>query len=92
MVESKERGKINILDVRIGEEIKCYNEKEKKNEFKKVKDIIHNGTKKVYQIKTISGKILECTLDHKIMTEGGKKTLQEIIEKKIKIKVEKTNI
>ena len=87
VVESKSRGKINILDVNIGEEIRCYNEKSKVDEYKKVVDIHHNGIKKVYKIKTKSGKILECTLDHKIMTPNGKKTLGEILKNKEKVKI-----
>ena len=86
-IESKSRGKINILDVNIGEEIRCYNERSKIDEYKKVVDIHHNGIKKVYRIKTKSGKILECTLDHKIMTPNGKKTLGEILKNKEKVKI-----
>ena len=86
-VISKERGEINLLDVKINEEILTYNSKIQKNEFNKVKEIHKNGIKKIYKIKTKSGKILECTLDHKIMTELGMKTLDEILEQKIKIKI-----
>jgi intein/homing endonuclease len=39
----------------------------------------------VYRIKTNSGKSLECTLDHKIMTPLGMKTLEEILEKKLEV-------
>ena len=85
VVESEERGKINILDVKIGEKIKCYNELTKNDEFNKVKDIHFNGVKKIYRIKTKSGKVLECTLDHKIMTNEGLKPLSEILENKVLI-------
>lgn len=86
-VISKKKGKINLLDVEIGEEILGYNPKENKDEFNKVKDIHKNGVKKVYRIKTKSGKILECTLDHKIMTKYGKKTLKEIMKDNLEIKI-----
>jgi DNA polymerase-3 subunit alpha len=84
-VESKERGFINILDVEVGEEILGFNEDKKTKDFFKVKKIHKNGTKRVYKIKTKSGKFLECTLDHKIMTPIGMKTLKEILEKKLEV-------
>jgi DNA-directed DNA polymerase III PolC len=83
---SKNRGIIKINNVVENEEILCYNEKECKNEYKKVKKIHINGIKKIYKIKTASGKILECTLDHKILTNYGMKTLEEIINDKLKLK------
>jgi DNA polymerase-3 subunit alpha len=87
IVTSKTRGKIPMLDVKIGEEILGYNPKSKKDEYNKVKDIHENGVKKVYKIKTSSGKVLECTEDHKIMTKEGMKTLKYIMDNKLKIKV-----
>jgi DNA polymerase-3 subunit alpha len=86
-VISEERGKINILDVKIGERILGYNPEKHQDEFNVVKNVYNNGNKKVYRIKTKSGKVLECTLDHKVMTEYGMKTLREIIDKKLKIKI-----
>ena len=85
---SEERGEIDLLDVKEGEKVLSYNTKTKKNEYNRVKKVHHNGKKKVYKIKTSSGKVLECTLDHKIMTEEGMKTLKEIIDKKLKIKIQ----
>jgi len=85
-VVSRDRGRIKILDAKIGENILTYNPVKKIDEFYPIKNKYDNGLKKVYRIKTSSGKILECTLDHKIMTEDGMKTLSEIIEKKLKIK------
>jgi len=86
-VVSEERGEIYMLSVDIGERILGYNPETREDEFNSVKDIYHNGKKKVYRIKTKSGKILECTEDHKIMTEIGMKTLREIRENKLKIKI-----
>ena len=86
-VTSEERGEIKMLEVNIGENILGYNPETKSNEFNPVKDIHNNGKKKVYRIKTKSGKVLECTQDHKVMTEFGMKTLREIIDNKFKIKV-----
>lgn len=85
IVESETRGKIKIDEVKIGESILCFNEEDCIKEYKPVKQIFNNGKKKVYRIKTKSGKILECTLEHKIMTKYGKKTLQEIINNKLEV-------
>lgn len=87
IVISEGRGEINMLDVKIGERVLGYNPETGKDEFNAVKDIHHNGKKKVYKIKTRSGKVLECTEDHKIMTENGMKTLREIRENKLKVKI-----
>lgn len=86
-VISEERGEIDMLDVKVGEKILGYNPETGKDEYNPIKDIHHNGKKKVYRIKTKSGKVLECTEDHKIMTECGMKTLKEIKENKLKIKI-----
>ncbi len=86
-VISETRGEIDMLDVKIGEKILGYNPDTCENEFNPVKDIHQNGKKKVYRIKTKSGNLLECTEDHKIMTEIGMKTLKEIIENNLKIKI-----
>jgi len=64
-----------------------YNPDTKKNEWVPVKARHNNGKKKVYRIKTSSGKILECTLDHKIMTEQGMLPLKDIIEQKLSVKI-----
>lgn len=86
-VISKNRGEINILDVKKGEKILGYNSDKHVNEYVPVKDIHNNGFKKVYKIKTKSGKTLECTENHKIMTEYGMKTLREIMDNRFKIKI-----
>lgn len=48
------------------------------------------GKKVVHKITTKSGKVLKCTLDHKIRTDEGMLTLKEIIERKKKIQVTNT--
>lgn len=88
-VTSKQRGKIKINEAIVGEEILGFNPKDKKDEFNKIKNIYNNGIKKVYRVKTKSGKILECTLDHGIMTKEGMKTLGEILKNKDKVKISK---
>jgi len=86
-VISEERGEIDLLDAKVGEKVLGHNPATGEDEYNSVKDIHHNGKKKVYRIKTTSGKVLECTLDHKIMTDSGMKTLQEIVDSKLKIKI-----
>lgn len=87
VVTSETRGNIAMLDVQVGEKILGYNPSTKENEFVPVKDKHINGKKKVFRIKTESGKILECTKDHKIMTEIGMRTLEEIIALELAVKV-----
>jgi intein/homing endonuclease len=68
-----------IKDIKIGELINS------KIGWVKVKNIYKNGSKKLYKIKTKSNKEITCTLDHKLETKEGMKTLKEIIDKKLQI-------
>lgn len=86
-VVSKKRGAINILEAEIGEEILCYNPMQKQNEYRQIINKYRNGIKNIYKVKTESGKTLECTLLHKIMTGDGMKTLQEVIDNGLKVKI-----
>lgn len=87
LVTTETRGEVAMMDVQIGEKVLGYNPDTKENEFVSVKDRHVNGRKKAFRIKTESGKILECTKDHKIMTEMGMRTLEEIMELGLKVKV-----
>ena len=80
LVETK-NGKKEIKDVKTGEEVNSV------NGFVKVKNVYQNGKKKLYKIKTASGKTLICTLDHKLQTHEGMKTLEEVISRKLKVVV-----
>ena len=80
LVETRE-GKKEIKDVKIGEEVNSI------NGFVKIKSVYQNGKKKLYKIKTASGKTLTCTFDHKLQTCEGMKTLEEIISRKLKVVV-----
>ena len=86
MVKTETRGEVYLLDVVIGEKILGYNLSTRRDEYNVVKDIHRNGIKKVYRVQMDSGKYIECTMDHKIMTMTGMKTLKEIVEQKVKIK------
>ena len=87
IVKTKDRGNVLIGEIKKGDFVECFNEKEQENEFNKVSNVHKNGSKKLYRIKTQSGKVLECTLDHKILTEFGMQRLEDIIKKDLKIKV-----
>ena len=58
-----------------------------KTGFVRVVRRFDQGIKKVYKIKTASGKTLKCTLDHEIMTDEGMMKLEDILKKKKKIEV-----
>lgn len=79
--EKKAISKIKSSD--IGKKIKC--SENGTAIYKQIKKKIHSGKKKMYKIFTESGKQLICTLEHKIMTHEGMKTLKEIIEQDLEI-------
>jgi len=89
-VLSKNRGNINILEVKINEEILTFDTKNRIQVYKKVKDIHKNGIKLVYRITTESNKVLECTIDHKILAKKGMLSLDMILNKHLKIKTTAT--
>lgn len=73
MVETKERGNVCIKDVIPGEHVNS------QFGFVKVLNQIDSGKKKTYTVKTKSGKMIRCTLEHRLMTVNGLKSLKEII-------------
>ena len=58
--------------------IKQLNEDTGKFEYSKIKNVYLNGEKTTYKITTDLGYTLECTIDHKIYTPNGYKTLNEL--------------
>jgi len=68
-----------IKNVKIGDYVNS------KNGFIRVNDVIFNGKKKLYKIKTKSGRVLICSIEHKLETEEGMVSLEEIIRRKLKI-------
>ena len=88
IIEKESNEKVSIKNVEIGDKVLCYNEKEKINEYKKVVNVLNQGIKKCYKIKTESGKMLEATGDHLILCEDGNyHKLEECIKNNLKIKV-----
>lgn len=83
----EKKGITQIKDVVSGDKVLGYNLITMNNEYNKVVKVHHNGVKKIYRIKTVSGKVLECTIDHKIMTENGMMTLGDILKYNMKIKI-----
>lgn len=78
-VEIENYGYKAIKNVNIGEKVNS------KNGYVLVKDKIYNGKKKVYKIKLSNNYELECTLDHKLETTIGMKTVKEIISGNLEI-------
>lgn len=74
-------GIVNIENIKAGDEVYS------KNGFIKVKNVYKQGSKKLVKIKTKLGNELILTLDHKLETPEGMKTLKEILKHKLKIKV-----
>lgn len=84
-VETDKGDQIRLDEVKIGDKIKSPKNLVE-DDFTNVKKIYHNGKKKVYQVKTSSGKIIKCTLDHKLLCDDMKlRTLSEIISGKYMI-------
>ena len=71
-VTTKERGTVSIKDVIPGEHVLS------ENGYVKVLNQLDQGVNDVYEFKTNFGKTLRCTLNHKILTPFGLKTLGEI--------------
>jgi len=85
MMELENGNKKGIKDIVVGDIVRCFNEIKKEDEYKEVIDILHQGETEVFEIITETGKKLECTLNHKIMTEEGMLPLDEIIKRNLKI-------
>lgn len=81
-----ENGFKTIKELQIGERILAPDTKNNCDKYVFVKDKMNNGKKEVYEITTSSGKILKCTIDHKLLCADGKKrTLKTIIDKQYQI-------
>jgi DNA polymerase-3 subunit alpha len=71
--------KKNIQDVVSGEILLSVDEKTGQIVENKTAGSVKMGDKKVYKVRTKSGKELICTPDHRILTENGYKTLNELV-------------
>jgi DNA-directed DNA polymerase III PolC len=72
-------GYVTIDDIKSGEYINS------KNGFVKVVNKLERGIRKVVEITTFSGKKLTCTLEHKLETLEGMKTIKEILNRNLSI-------
>lgn len=73
LVEKSDGNFETLQDINIGEKINS------PDGFITVLDKFNNGEKELYEITLESGKTIQCTLDHKFLTENGIKTLYSII-------------
>ena len=81
LVELKDVTRKKILDIKPGEEIKCYDPKTGQLCLYPVKRVIDNGIKTVYDVSISSGHSITCTMDHKFMCVDGKmRPLKEVIK------------
>ena len=68
-----------IKDIKIGDEVICFNPITKKSEYTSVVNHYNRKTTKyIYNLITISGRTITATYDHKFMTSHGWKTCDEI--------------
>ena len=49
--------------------------------FKTITHFIYKGSEEMYEVELESGKTIQCTLDHKFITNQGTKSLREIYNK-----------
>ena len=71
-----DRGYISIKNVKIGDKIQTI--KDGKLYYTEVLNFINQGKKQVCKIMTVSGDIIKCTLDHKVLTKDGWKEAKDL--------------
>lgn len=71
-----DRGYISIKNVKIGDKIQTI--KNGKLYYTEVLNFINQGKKQVCKIMTVSGDIIKCTLDHKVLTKNGWKEAKDL--------------
>ena len=71
-----DRGYISIKNVKIGDKIQTI--KNGKLYYTEVLNFINQGKKQVCKIMTVSGDIIKCTLDHKVLTKDGWKEAKDL--------------
>ena len=73
--------KIPIKDIKIGDSVVCFNpETMETNYTKVVNHYVRETDKKIYKIKSLNGREIIATEDHKFMTTEGWKEVQEFIK------------
>lgn len=78
-VNSLTRGTIDIGDVKIGEQILCYDVDNKEDVYNEVSNIFYNGKKELYKVTLDNGKTIECTLDHKLLCDDDQMRTTNLI-------------
>jgi len=81
-----------MKDVLPGDMVMSRDELTKQNIFVPVKQVHHNGKKKIVEVVLNTGEKVRCTLDHKFRTQetGEMLALSEILERKLSIMVRPT--
>lgn len=57
--------------------LRVYDEEDASFTVSRLEDVVSTGVKPLYRVRTKSGKTLECTADHRLLTGKGWQTLQE---------------
>ena len=78
----------SICDVKVGDEVVSFNPETFETSITKVTHhYVRETDKKIYKVKTISGREIIATEDHKFMTSGGWVQVKDMIESQTKIGV-----
>ena len=80
--------KVPIKDVKIGDEVYCFNPETMETSYTKVvNQYIRETDKQIYKIKTLSGREIIATDDHKFMTVNGWCQVKDMVVNETKIGV-----
>lgn len=76
-----DKGVVPISEIKIGDNVFCYNESADKNEFKKVVDTIpnHNNKQRLLKIKMKDGSIIRVTENHLFYHNGEYKKIKDLL-------------
>lgn len=77
---STARGEITILQVIIGDLVKCWLLYGRFEYRRVLNKFIYPSPRQLARVKTISGRSCVCTLNHKVWTDYGYATIQEILD------------
>lgn len=77
-------GPKTIAEAKIGDKVLSFNYETKENQYVVVKDI-HLGKRELFQFEMNDGRIIECSMDHKFLTERGMVAISEILAQDLEI-------
>ena len=74
-----------ISNVKIGDSVLAYNEDKKIDEFVEVVDI-HSNNVELYEVEFEDGRILKCSIDHKLLCDDGKMhRLEHVLKNNLRV-------